>query len=302
MTPDELALLAAILADPGDDTPRLVYADWLDENADERCHKCDGAGTQPCPTTPDFSQTCSACWGKGSGRRERAEFIRVQCELETGLNPKMRYLSHTPECKCRWCDLRRRERGLLKSHGDEWFGVDLRDENRDTTEPLPPLRTSRGFVEYVACSWEAFAGGECRWCYGPGRDAVWSDRCGHCDGTGRTPGIADKLVWRAEVACEECRLLPARMCWPLEDGGQGYVCPACHNSRLVRNPDPPPPTAQPVREVVLRDATGIEGERIVITTSVRPGDVAAMVGGGRVLGVGQPFHVGRFPGITFRLT
>ena len=29
---DRDGLLAAILAEPGDDTPRLVYADWLDEN------------------------------------------------------------------------------------------------------------------------------------------------------------------------------------------------------------------------------------------------------------------------------
>ncbi|MBA4068200.1 MAG: hypothetical protein C0501_31765 [Isosphaera sp.] len=42
---DEDALLAAILADPDDDTPRLVYADWLDEH----------------------------------GRHDRAEFIRLQC-------------------------------------------------------------------------------------------------------------------------------------------------------------------------------------------------------------------------------
>jgi uncharacterized protein (TIGR02996 family) len=32
VTSDEQALLAAIVAAPGDDTPRLVYADWLDEN------------------------------------------------------------------------------------------------------------------------------------------------------------------------------------------------------------------------------------------------------------------------------
>lgn len=41
------ALLAGILARPDDDTPRLVYADWLDEHE----------------------------------QHERAEFIRVQCEL-----------------------------------------------------------------------------------------------------------------------------------------------------------------------------------------------------------------------------
>lgn len=31
---DEAALLAAIRADPGADTPRLVYADWLDDHGD----------------------------------------------------------------------------------------------------------------------------------------------------------------------------------------------------------------------------------------------------------------------------
>ncbi|QEG26448.1 hypothetical protein GobsT_11870 [Gemmata obscuriglobus] len=31
--PEEAALLAAIIAAPADDTPRLVYADWLQEQA-----------------------------------------------------------------------------------------------------------------------------------------------------------------------------------------------------------------------------------------------------------------------------
>ena len=43
---DEPALLAAILAHPDEDTPRLMYADWLDEH----------------------------------GQPERAEFIRIQCD------------------------------------------------------------------------------------------------------------------------------------------------------------------------------------------------------------------------------
>jgi uncharacterized protein (TIGR02996 family) len=47
---DEAALLAAIIADPDDDTPRVVYADWLQENGD-----------------PD-----------------RAEFIRLQCRRWRG--------------------------------------------------------------------------------------------------------------------------------------------------------------------------------------------------------------------------
>src|SRR5688572_17928114 len=44
---EQAALWSAIRTNPEDDTPRLVYADWLQENGDE----------------------------------ERAEFIRVQCEL-----------------------------------------------------------------------------------------------------------------------------------------------------------------------------------------------------------------------------
>jgi uncharacterized protein (TIGR02996 family) len=46
MTSDGEALFRAVCESPADDTPRLVYADWLDEN----------------------------------GRPERAEFIRLQCE------------------------------------------------------------------------------------------------------------------------------------------------------------------------------------------------------------------------------
>jgi uncharacterized protein (TIGR02996 family) len=48
---DGYALLRAIEADPDDDTPRLVYADWLDEHAES------------------------------DADRARAELIRVQCEL-----------------------------------------------------------------------------------------------------------------------------------------------------------------------------------------------------------------------------
>jgi uncharacterized protein (TIGR02996 family) len=54
---EEQALYRAILDAPHDDTPRLVYADWLDENADRL----------PEPL---------ARW-----ERSRAEFIRLQCKL-----------------------------------------------------------------------------------------------------------------------------------------------------------------------------------------------------------------------------
>lgn len=81
------ALLAAILANPEEDTPRLVYADWLQENGDEA----------------------------------RAEFIRVQCELyrrfpdhygfpadKSLLNPHELILDH----RCRQ---------LMTARGNDWF-------------------------------------------------------------------------------------------------------------------------------------------------------------------------------------
>jgi uncharacterized protein (TIGR02996 family) len=54
---EQAALLRAIVAHPDDDTPRLVYADWLDENAPDKL---------PSPA---------------AGPSARAEYIRVQCRL-----------------------------------------------------------------------------------------------------------------------------------------------------------------------------------------------------------------------------
>jgi uncharacterized protein (TIGR02996 family) len=75
------ALYAAILAAPDDDTPRLVYADWLEEN------------DQP----------------------ERAEFIRVQIELA-----RMPPGERVPWNR-RVIELRAREKAILVTRGDEWL-------------------------------------------------------------------------------------------------------------------------------------------------------------------------------------
>jgi uncharacterized protein (TIGR02996 family) len=111
MTDDELALLKTVLSSPEDDTPRLVYADWLDEHAGTApCPGCGGTGFEQreckvCGARPD-SEGCidhgRGCYvldsdGGGSesaeqcphcadgrvpdSRRERAEFIRVGCWL-----------------------------------------------------------------------------------------------------------------------------------------------------------------------------------------------------------------------------
>src|SRR5262249_33243318 len=69
--------LQAILDDPEDDARRLVYADWLDENGDP----------------------------------ERAELIRVQCELARGVEDGERLVA-----------LKTRERALCRANGERWLG------------------------------------------------------------------------------------------------------------------------------------------------------------------------------------
>lgn len=125
--------LAAIIAQPKCDATRLIFADWLEEN----------------------------------GEPERAEFIRVQCELAKR------------ECVDVWCEkiyrekcpigtpceyakecdgLRRRERELLDraDEGDElphrirWL---VAENPSYTLEGALSPRWSRGFVSEVTCRW-----------------------------------------------------------------------------------------------------------------------------------------------------
>jgi uncharacterized protein (TIGR02996 family) len=94
---DEQAFLDAVIAAPDDDAPRLIYADWLDEH------------NQP----------------------ERAEFIRLQCELA-------RMERFDPAR----LPLEKREQAILKNYGATW------------AEPLAPITREyvyrRGFVDAVS--------------------------------------------------------------------------------------------------------------------------------------------------------
>src|SRR5262245_12883262 len=97
---EQQGLLAAILAEPDDDVPRLVYADWLDEHGDEA----------------------------------RAEFIRVQVELARMEEPDLRppsvdvdqlardELLRYGEPNPRRDELRARERALLYDIADSFSG------------------------------------------------------------------------------------------------------------------------------------------------------------------------------------
>jgi uncharacterized protein (TIGR02996 family) len=79
------AFLEAICAAPEDDTPRLVFADWLDDN----------------------------------GEPERAEFIRVQCALAR-LRADTRF-AFPLRCDPRRDGLEARQQLLLARHGQRWL-------------------------------------------------------------------------------------------------------------------------------------------------------------------------------------
>ena len=157
MTGDDL--LRSILLTPEDDLPRLVYADFLEEQ----------------------------------GETERAEFIRVQIELARMGNP----FSEADDS--RHDILRRRERKLLKKNWARWdwcldvvLGAD--DKTlwlRTPGENHPLLIVRRGFIEVVTCSLRDWCGGVCGFCRqgrALGYDGEWNMPCIDCHGTGRIGG------------------------------------------------------------------------------------------------------------------
>lgn len=134
---DRENFVASIIEEPGDDTRRLVFADWLEEN----------------------------------GEAERAAFVRVQIELANWWNKGAdgrRYLKHenwhrcclsysggTEEMciervrrntECHYHGLRRRETELLKANRLKWAWTDLESEVAEDASTF-----TRGFVSRVAC-------------------------------------------------------------------------------------------------------------------------------------------------------
>ena len=124
------AFMADILANPADDTPRLVFADWLEEFG---------------------------------GEPERAEFIRCQIEL-AGLG-KVRLPCGTPvvrtgcaEDDARENALRRQSRGLLLFHGTKWVpnGWEVICSPRWKWRKNIGAEFHRGFVERVVLAAHVF--------------------------------------------------------------------------------------------------------------------------------------------------
>jgi uncharacterized protein (TIGR02996 family) len=157
-------LMKAVVGNPADDLPRLVFADWFDEN----------------------------------GQPERAEFVRVQIELEqrAAYCPSHFVPGHLKACEP--CSARRRlenrERKLFRTHGRGWF-VELPGTLKGMawghkSTRLSHLDTSngvtfgfrRGFVSEVRCNLTKWIGG-CVACRPPSAERLHPKQpCPSCGG------------------------------------------------------------------------------------------------------------------------
>jgi uncharacterized protein (TIGR02996 family) len=203
MNKDEDALLAEIVANPADDVPRLVYADWLEEHAGTvECGLCRG-GKGADPTGLTVCVNCSGENRVSNGNAERAAFIRVQVELANiGEVPGERTWCLEESRKFdRQQVLRRRERASFDALPNDTGLTQLVLEGY-TPCPYPPEGNyswgvvRRGFVWKVHAPLAVQFGGPCQGCDGNGGnepDAMNTWTCGICKGEGRTPGIAPAL-------------------------------------------------------------------------------------------------------------
>src|SRR5438552_1311228 len=109
MTPEE-AFLCDICEHPDDDSPRLIYADWLEEH----------------------------------GQRDLAEFIRLQCQLDDGTG----WWNHSPDPSytARERELLESHRDQFLGP----LAPVLNNANLSTDlDRYPPYLFHRGFVEYA---------------------------------------------------------------------------------------------------------------------------------------------------------
>lgn len=170
---DETALLAAVLDRPEDDTPRLVYADWLDDH----------------------------------DRPERAAFIRVQCDAASGKPFEIMRLWELLHHSAEWFpDVCRAFRFDTRNWGVMSDGS-IHYESKHTDGEF---FVCRGFVDELRVpTLGVLFGGPCGRCGGRGgEDRYPADdpanrlmhgshwyACPDCN-DGRTPGIA-AAVWAA---------------------------------------------------------------------------------------------------------
>lgn len=152
-------LLAPILACPEDDLPRLIAADWLEENG--------------LPQWAEFIRLQI----EFAEHRDRQRLIsRRICTLVDSMQVPAKMLGIGPN----WIWSGDCESVVVKPHGEEIEYV-----------------FRRGLVDEIRCQMAQWVGSICQNCDGTGKDAAlpgpeW-EKC-ICHGTGRTAGIAGRVM------------------------------------------------------------------------------------------------------------
>lgn len=257
-TDERTAMLRAICANRDDDTPRLVFADWLDEQAGEMpCPRCSGYAADPenpfggpgyRPERDPASgrheggwgncKTCNAGGGTpgrvSNGFGERAEFIRVQVELAKvlpadaeaelltgGVQRHLESIDHLLRDPKRWkwvCG----QLGRLNELGEaaDWWG--WMEYRRQGVQMIP----RRGLVSRVVCD-----------------SASWLR-------------VADEVAWSPTMPCPRCKgekRIHGKCA--LHASGHWGPCPECvgddGGAPTGTVPRPFVPTAQPLSTVTL---------------------------------------------------
>jgi uncharacterized protein (TIGR02996 family) len=272
---DGLSLLAGICASPDDDTARLVYADWLQENGQaERAEfvrvqvglsQVEAARAARLDEETDWSQCtgiaaswCPNCGDCACADREES-MSDPGCPLHSPDSPHCCF----DTLAYRETRLRGRERELY-----DWNG------KRDAPgiRAWAPLPVAEWGHDLRAARTEI-----------PGRRVVWQRGF---VGELHLPAAdwlanADALVWRPnQTPCPRCKGTPGvRMV--LRDGRA--TCP-CDGSGTV--PRPCPPTAQPITRVTLTDLTREQAFVMRLEPAITTGT----------------YRSPRWPGISFHLT
>ncbi len=278
-TPDATALRRACAANPDDATARLVYADALAEAGDERAAIEQRIVAQP---DDDTHRLNLAEWWGANGDRERGEFVRVQCELESrppGWGLCGGVSLHAPECAYNSL-----KRDACNAHGH--YGDRLRTSERE-------LLTAN------EARWRA--AGKCEACKGTGdfyTKETFATRipkgCRACSGTGDAGGLMQRRVYddaddngdyskwrhpvrfvrgvieRVDCTLAECGSVEQVRC----HGCDGYVpsaCIACRGTGTV-----PRWVPSPWARAVLRGHVTV---RELWVTDLMPGNVFEILTG-----------------------
>lgn len=201
-TDQQSAFIAAIVASPDDDLPRLVYSDWLEEH----------------------------------GQSDRAEFIRVQCELAK-VPDHFRWgngeddVSDNP----RYFLLREQGKTLLRSTDAEMYNLYHR-------ACWPPSRFTfrRGFLDTVRCEVGDWIGEPCPNCIDQGADyETGIVECGRCECTGEIGRMGPTIlqdfptVRRVELDDKDPYWNGAGYCWYSD----GRPRPTATVPRIAELPD-----------------------------------------------------------------